>query len=65
MEIVEDDDDDDDDHTWPAPYGDSGGRNVEQGRSSTCTRSENYTSLYILYVYTCCLSIQLKNVKSF
>ena len=37
-------------HTWPAPYEDSGGRNVEQGRSSTCTRSENYTSLYILYM---------------
>ena len=60
MKIVEEDDDDDDgeeednddddDHTWPAPYGDSGGRNVEQGRSSTCTRSENYTSLYILYM---------------
>ena len=37
-------------HTWPAPYEDSGGRNVEQGRSSTCTQSENYTSLYILYM---------------
>lgn len=26
---------------WPAPYEDSGGRNVEQGRSSTCTRSSS------------------------